>query len=392
MFNIFLFLSLSFFFIFVVGHFLQKIRIPWVFAALLLGAGLAAYNPVSEITSSEQFIFLAQLGMYFLLFMIGLELDLGEIKKKKKFIFTATFFIIFLEGVAGTFLIHFVFHYSWIVSFLVALSFATVGEAILIPILEEFKIVNTKLGQAIISIGTIDDLLEMLVLILVTVFIGTQSSSGVFMILGSLLLLFLLTVGFKKLKNKGEEFSYKNVKTLFFFVILTFLFFVGIGSIAHAGPIAALLAGIALRTFIPAKRLISIDSEVKNMAYGFFVPIFFLWVGVTMDYGSIIAYPLAILAVVLVSKSMKLLGAYIVGRKELGKKQSILLGIGLSVRFSTSIVIIKLLLDSGMIDIKLYSIIIASSIAFKFIVPLLFSFLLNRWDIGRKMAINPLLK
>ncbi len=385
MFNLFLFLSLSFLFIFFAGKFLEIFRIPWIFSALVLGSLLALENPFAEITGSETFIFLAHLGMYFLLFMIGLELDLNEIKKKKSFIFKSTIFIIFLEAVLGGLLIHFLFDVSWGIAGLVALSFATVGEAILIPILDEFKMVNTRLGQAIIGIGTIDDILEILILVILSVLIGSSSSTELIAVLGSLFVLFILTIGFKKLSNKEHKFSFKNVDTLFFFVMAIFLLFIGIGSFSHAVPIAAFLAGISLRTFIPAKRFNLIESEIRGIAYGFFVPIFFIWIGVSIDFDAIFMFPLAVLAVVLVSNTAKIVGSYLVAHKELGKKQSIVLGIGLSVRFSTSIVIIKILLDNGLISASLFSVIIASSIIFKFIVPLLFSNLIMRWKLNKAL-------
>ncbi len=390
--SIFLFLSICFLFIFLIGRVLEKIRVPWVFAALLLGAMLSFPNPFSGILVSEPFVFMAELGMYFLLFMIGMELNFDELRKSGNFIFKATFFIIFLEAIFGSFLIHFAFNYSWFISFLVSLSFATVGEAILIPILDEFKIVNTKLGQSIIGIGVFDDIIEMLLLLIVSVFISTHETGRIITVIASLFLLFLLTIGFRGLKKQGEIFRFKNIQTLFFFAIIVFLLFIGIGSLADAAPIGAILAGISLRNFLPKKRLELIDSEVKAMAYGLFVPIFFLWVGSTIDFNHVISFPLAILSVVLVSNGAKLAGSYLIGHKELGTKQSILLGVGLSVRFSTSIVIIKILLDSGLIDLNLYSIIVASSIVFKFVIPVLFANLIDIWGLGRKQSINPLVQ
>ena len=79
--NIFLFIAFSFIFTFIVGHLLEKIKIPWIFAALLLGTMLAVYNPFDSITSTETFSFLAQIGMYLLLFIIGFEIDLRQMKK-----------------------------------------------------------------------------------------------------------------------------------------------------------------------------------------------------------------------------------------------------------------------------------------------------------------------
>ncbi len=380
MLNMFLFLAIAFLFTIIVGKLLERVRVPWIFAALILGAILAVYNPFSEVTSSESFNFLAQLGMYFLLFMIGFEINLKEMKKKGKFLFKATFFVIFLEAFFGTLLVHFLFGYEWLISFLVALSFATVGEAILIPILDEFKLVNTRLGQSIIGIGLLDDIIEVMALLLVVVLVGssTYSHFNIGVTLMSLFVIFILSFGLSKLKEDSDKFNFLNVETLFIFSIFILFLFLGIGQYAEASPLAAFLAGIGLRTFITKKRLKMIESEVKTVCYGLFAPIFFLWAGSTMDIGYIITYPLLLLIVIAVSNGSKMIGSYAIARKELGTNQSLLLGIGLSVRFSTSIIIIKILFDNGLIGVDLYSVVIASSMVFTFIVPLLFSSLLSR--------------
>ena len=382
--NLFLFLSFVFLLTFILGRLIEKIRVPWIFAALILGSLLAIYNPFTSATSSPEFVFLAQLGMYFLLFVVGFEIDLSKLRKQGKFIFKATFFIIFLEAFFGTLLVYFVFGYDWLISFVVALSFATVGEAILIPILDEFRIVNTKLGQSIIGIGSLDDLIELFTLILVIFLIGSSDSAhhlNIVVILISLLTLFGLAFVLTKFRGEGRKFSFLDIENLFILILFILFLFLGIGEYAHATAIAALLSGIALKTFIPEKRLKTIESEVKTMCYGFFAPIFFLWVGSTMNMNYIVSYPLLILLVVGVSNTAKILGSWVIGKKELGTKESILLGIGLSVRFSTSIIIIKILFENGLIDVGLYSVIIASSIVFKFIVPVLFSNLIVRWKL-----------
>jgi Kef-type K+ transport system membrane component KefB len=386
MINIFLFLAIAFLLTFLIGRLLEKIRVPWIFAALIIGAGLAIYNPFESITSSDTFNFLAQLGMYFLLFIIGFEIDLGKLKKSKNFIFKSTFFIIFLEAIFGTILIHFVFHATWMISALVALSFATVGEAILIPILDEFKIINTKLGQSIIGIGTLDDIIEILLLIFLAVFLGVgiHSAFDITITLISIIILAILTIGLTKLKSRNNKFKFIQIETLFLFVLFVLFLFLGIGEFAHAAAIAALVAGISLKTFIPNTRIEKIKSELKTMCYGLFAPIFFLWVGATMDIKYLLASPLLILLVVAVSNGAKLLGSWLIGKKKLGTKESLILGVGLSVRFSTSIIIIKILFDNSIISTQLYSIIVASSIIFNFIVPGLFSRLLVKWKSDKK--------
>ena len=275
--NIFFFLSIVFLLTFLLGKLIEKIRVPWIFAALLIGTGLAVYNPFPDITSSGTFDFLSQLGMYFLLFMIGLEIDLDKMKSSSGFIIKSTFFIIFLEAIFGTLLIHYVFGYEFFISFVVSLSFATVGEAILIPILDEFKIINTKLGQSILGIGTLDDIIELFTFILVIFLIkDSVSSLDIFAVFGSLVLLFILSFALRYFRKEGQRFKHLPIEILFLFSLFIFFLYLGIGEIAHLTPIAALLAGIAIKAFVPRERLRTIESEIKTMCYGFFAPLFFL--------------------------------------------------------------------------------------------------------------------
>lgn len=379
--NIFLFLSLSFLFIFLVGRLIEKIRVPWIFAALLLGVGLAAYNPFSYLTNGPEFTFLAQLGMYFLLFVVGFEIDLHKLKNVGGFIVKSTGVILILSTLLGGVLVYWLFGTGWLISLLVALSFATVGEAILIPILDEFKIINTPLGQSIIGIGSLDDVIEVLTLVIAALAVGTAqlTYSHLLLILGSVAALFVLTFILRHIKEETRKFNFLTVESLFLVTLFIFFLFIGIGEYGQAAAIAALLAGIGIRTFLPDSKVAAIEKEVRAVCYGFFAPIFFIWVGVSMDLRYLFNYPNFILLVVLVSAAVKLLGVFLTGWGRFNVRELILLSSGLSIRFSTSIVVIKILHDNNLIGMDLYSVIIASSIVFTFVIPVLFSKLLLTW-------------
>jgi Ca2+-transporting ATPase len=381
--NIFLFLALLYILSLALGRLIERIRIPWIFAALFLGFFASIHNPFEQVVSSKAFDHLAQVGMYFLLFLIGYELDLEKMKKSSGFILKGTFVIISLEAVMGTMVVHFAFGYGWFVSFVVSLSFATVGEAVLIPILDEFNMVNTRLGQSIIGIGVLDDLIEVFVLILTVLLIssGGDSTYNAGVSLLSLLLVMLLTAGLFRFGTIGNRLGRLKGEVVFLFAILVLFLFVGLGGYGHSEPIGALLAGAGVRALLPPKTAEALESKIKAVCYGYFGPVFFFWVGSSMNFQYLLAYPFLVLLIVLVSKGAKLLGSVLVGRKELGLKRSIVLGIGLSIRFSTSVVIIKILYDHGIVGMELYSAIIASTMAFKFIVPLLFAQLLTRWNV-----------
>ncbi len=387
MLSIYLFLSIAFILIFLIGKALEKIRVPWIFAALIVGFFLAIKNPFQAVTSSGTFNFLAGLGMYFLLFVIGIEVDIKEFKKLGKFIIEGTTFITLLAALFGFIVIYYFFDVNWFVAFIVALSFSTVGEAILIPILDEFKIVNTKLGQSIIGIGVLDDIFEIFTLVLIIPLVAApvkNTSSNIITILIALFILFLLTYGLSKFKKEEQKFHFKNIETLFLFTMFIFFLFLAVGEYADALAISALLAGISIKTFVPPSRLKAIESEIKTMCYAFFAPVFFLQVGLSMNLNTLLTKPLLVLFVVLVAGLAKSIGSWIIGLKEMGWRQSTLLGIGLSVRFSTSLVIMQILYMNKVISSELYTVIIASSIVFTFVIPVLFSWLAVKWNIKKE--------
>lgn len=377
--NLFLFISIAFLFIYFIGRYLEKIHVPWIFAALIFGALLTIKHTFSNITSSETFAFLADLGMYFLLFIVGFEINLKKLFRQGKNIILTTINTILLSVAFGGVAIHYLFSFNWTVSLLVALSFATVGEAVLVPILDKLNIINKPLGQAIVGVGTLDDVIEIITLILATLFIGKHLQNNIPLIFLSLVFLFVITVWLNKLKSAALKLGFLSIDNLFFLTIFIFFLFIGVGAYAEAAPLGALLAGVALKSFLPAERRLYIEREIKSVAYGFFAPIFFLWVGASIKLANLSQSLYLISVIIIVSILAKLLGSWISMNKIIGFKQSILLGVGLSVRFSTGIVIMKIFLDNAIIDINLYSVIIASSVIFTLVVPIIFARLSYRW-------------
>jgi Ca2+-transporting ATPase len=292
--------------------------------------------------------------------------------------------VILAEACLGALFVHYVFNVSWFISILVALSFATVGEAVLLPILDEFRLTKTRLGQTILGIGVLDDVIEVATVIIMTVLLGLtvgHAHSTISVTIIVLLTLFGLTYLFTRLKNKAGVIHFKGIASFFLFVVFFIFAFIGIGIITEAAALGALLAGMALKNFIPDKRRGIIDSEIRTMAYGFFAPIFFLWVGVDTNITFLVKYPLLIISLVLLINSIKIGASYLMGRKIFGAKPSIVMGVGLTIKLSTSIVIIKLLYEKAIISANLYSVLVGSTILFMFVVPFLMSYLIQRWKI-----------
>lgn len=385
--NIFLFLSIVLAFSLLFGRVLEKIRIPWVFASLFLGLFLSSNTFSKEMASSETFVFLAELGMYFLLFIIGLEINLKEMLKQGKFIARLSFLLVLAESFFGSLFVHYFFDTSWGISLLVASSFATVGEAILIPILDEFKITKTRFGQIILGIGTLDDVVEIVTVIVASIVLGSTFGHGSVFLIGNfflLMFLFLFPLFLQVFDIKIPHFKFKKIPPLFLFCLMILFVFVGIGSFVESAALGAIFAGISLRSFLSRGRIRQVEKIIRIVSYGFFVPIFFLHVGIGVDVNYLLAMPVLILCALLITNTTKIAISYFCARNYLGGKKSILLGIGLSAKFSTSIVIISMLFHQELISSELYSVLVGAMIASKFIIPVAFSFLLKKWALEFK--------
>ncbi len=345
---------------------------------------LSIYNPIPQITSLDTFHFLADLGMYFLLFIIGLEIDVKEICKQGKFISKLSFWLILSETLFGALFIHYVFDISWGISFLTASSFATVGEAILIPILHEFKIIKTKFGQTLLGVGTLDDIVELGTIIVMSVILGNSVGHSGGTILNHFFyfaLLFFIPLFLQLSKSKIHRLKFKEVPPLFLFGLLVLFIFIGIGDKIDAAALGAIFAGLSLKNLLSEDKIEQFKSIISDISYGFFVPIFFLSVGMDVDIKYLFSAPLLIITILLITNTTKILTSYFIGRSVLGKKKSILLGIGLSAKFSTSIVIISMLYSQNVIPLSLYSVLVGAMIASKFIIPVAFAVLIEKWGI-----------
>lgn len=359
-----------------------------MFAALFFGLILSVFGVFGTSIESESFQLLSTLGMLVILFMIGFNIDLKEIKKLGKQIVIGTISIISLEGIFGSFLFYFVFpshvNNSYFVALITAFSFATVGEAVLLPILSEFNVLNTKFGQLTLGIGTFDDVIEVIMLSIIIALPAFLPSTqimvfpdplSIFIVLGSLLLLtFILSKSANKLKTilrKSSNTPYVHSLLL----LLIFFSFAALGGLVFESlaTVGAILGGIVGRQLLPEEMLKEEENAFNFLGYIFLSPIFFLSIGTSVSLTSLLIYPSLIVLIWIVSKGSKLLGSFTVFHKVLGTKYSLLMGLGLSVRFSTSLIVQFIMFNSGYISINLYSALIATAVLMKPVIIGLYS-------------------
>lgn len=377
-----------------VGYLLQKyLRMPWMFSSLFLGLILSALGLFRSTIESDLFGLLETLGMYLLLFIIGYSIDFKKMASLKNHVILGTVAIIAFEGFLGSLLLYFVFpadiNNSFLIALITAFSFATVGEAVLLPILNEFKIIKTTFGQLTLGIGTLDDIVEVLMLAVVAVLPGflpialTQSFPDPLMVLVDLGLIAILTFALAKFGSRIGRALEQNHTPSFVFSLLTllvFFSFVALGNFAaeSVASVGAIFGGIVLRELLPKERLLQNEQAIEFLGYIVLSPFFFLSVGASVSVTSVLVAPFMVGLILLVANGSKYLASVTLFRRLLGFKYASLMGIGLGIRFSTSLIVQFILLKSGLITLDLYSALIAAAIFATPVIIIAYSWALSK--------------
>ncbi len=387
-----LLLSLSFIFVltYTFGHLLSKFRIPSILAALFVGMALS-YTPFAAFVHSiaafeSTFSFLADLGVLFLLFYIGLQIELGEMKKSSSDIMWLTVLnttFPFLFGAAAMLL----YGYGWAIALVVGMTRMPTAEAVIVPILDEFKMIKTRVGTFVIGAGVLDDIIEVVLVGIVSVWIGAktgESHGGAIGLLAGIFVFMLISWAFYRwIPQMIQKWEPENLSALMLFSLVVLFGFGGFGEYVELGMVVgAITAGVIMRPLFEHEEMKGelLTKTTQTLSYGFFGVLFFFWVGFNADMEGFVQEPLLAIVLYLAGTLGKLFGVLLmVPMKKMGLKEAVIIGVGLDARLTTEIIVAQLLYSAAIIDQKLFTALVAASSFTAITVPLLFSLLIRFW-------------
>lgn len=383
-------LSLIFALTYLLGNLLSKLRIPSILAALFVGIALS-YTPFSPFVHSilafeTTFSFLADLGVLFLLFYIGLQIELGEMQKSSSDIIWLTVLntvIPFFFGLAAML----AYGYGWAIALVIGMTRMPTAEAVIVPILDEFKMIKTRVGTFIIGAGVLDDIIEVILVGIVSIWIGAKTGEthgGLAGLLAGIISFGLVSwVLYRWLPPLMKRFEPKNLSALMIFSLIVLFGFGGFGEYVELGMVVgAIVAGVIMRPLFDRdeRKGEFLSKTTQTLSYGFFGVLFFFWVGFTADMEGFLEEPLLAIVLYLAGTLGKLAGVLImVPMKKMHLKEAIIIGVGLDARLTTEIIVAQLLFTASIIDIKLFTALVAASSFTAITVPLIFTLLIRYW-------------
>lgn len=261
----------------------RRFKMPEVLGALLAGVvlGPVLLNLVSYDAGIQ---LLANLGVILLMFLAGLETDLGQFKKAGKASLAIAAMGVLLPLVLGT-LSAFLFFKNPMENLFAGTILTATSVSITVETLTELGKLNSKPGIHILGSAVIDDILG---LILISVLLGLANGStgkslaasmagiGVFCAAGVLAIVFLPQLINRLTRNMQPG------RTLLTFVLAFVLLAACIAEKAGIAAITgAYLFGLLLSQFSHKEYL---ERNVKAISSGFLSPVFFASVGLEVSW------------------------------------------------------------------------------------------------------------
>ncbi|HFD6435055.1 TPA: cation:proton antiporter [Staphylococcus aureus] len=277
--------------------------LPVVVAEILMGIVIG--NSFLNIVERDSILnILSTLGFIFLMFLSGLEIDFKAFKKDKRarqgqnddessipghlnLALTVFAFIMIIS-----ILLAYVFKWLGLVDdvLLMVIIISTISLGVVVPTLKEMNIMRTTIGQFILLVAVLADLVTM---ILLTVYGAINGQGGSTIWLIAILVVFtaisyILGVQFKRmsfLQKLMDGTTQIGIRAVFALIILLVALAEGVGA---ENILGAFLAGVVVSLLNPDEEMV---EKLDSFGYGFFIPIFFIMVGVDLNIPSLIKEP-----------------------------------------------------------------------------------------------------
>jgi Kef-type K+ transport system membrane component KefB len=333
---------------------------------------LPLFNNTEQL--SETVAEFAELGVLMLMMLAGLELHLSELLKSGK--------VSVIAGTSGV-VVPVILGYGTAVLFglsstealFVGIALSATSVSISAQTLMELGVLRSRVGVALLGAAVFDDILGILLLSVASALaIGTVSGGSsvgvvifrmVAFLVGAGILGYWLIPRLMRWLNKLEIFQ----GLIAFALVLCFLYAWASEALGGvAGITGAFLVGLMLG-------LTPFRSELANgisaIAYGLFVPIFFVNIGLTVDLfsitGSAWAFAIVLTIVAIISK---IIGCGFGGRLSgFTNKESLQLGIGMVSRGEVGLIVAAFAINQGVLAQDTFSIIVFMVIIATLVTP-----------------------
>jgi len=287
---------------------LTRLHIPTIIGYIATGVIITSMLQLSHKSNSEELHMIAEFGIVFLMFTIGLEFSIQHLIKMRKEVFLFGGLQVGLSMLVFFLLAYYAFGVAAKSSIIVAAALSLSSTAIVLKILNSNRDINKAYGRKSLGILIFQDIMVIPILLMITIFSIDDLSIGTLLWKTTLDALMLLIVlwGFGKyiLEPFFTEVVKSNSDEIFIGSVLFLV--MGASLLAHT-----LGFSYSLGAFIAG--MIIAETRYKHQVEADLIPfrdlllgIFFVTVGMQIDFTVIAANYLTILGLLLLFTLVKM--------------------------------------------------------------------------------------
>lgn len=266
---------------------LNKLRIPHIIGMILAGVLIGEYG-LNILERDSSFELFGQVGLYYIMFLAGLEMDMEDFRKNKVkgLVFgLLTFFIPMALGIITSMEM---LGFSFVSSVLLASMYAS-HTLIAYPIVSRYGLSRQR--SVTISIGgtAVTVTLALVVLALISGMYNGAATPMYWIMLVLKVTLICLVIVFV-FPMLGRIFFRKYDDAVMQFVFVLALVFLGGGLISLAGMegiLGAFLVGLVLNPLVP--KVSPLMNRLEFVGNALFIPYFLIGVGMIIDVRTFVA-------------------------------------------------------------------------------------------------------
>ncbi len=341
------------------GIIFKMLKQPLVLAYLATGIFIGIFGFL-KLESGDVIEVFSTLGIMFLLFLVGMEMDYTSIKKTGKVSLAIGLGQVLFTAMGGFLISYFLFGFDILPAIYIAVALTFSSTVIIVKLLSDKGNLTSLHGRASIGLLLVQDLVLIIILIVLNA-IDTGESVSIFAVLqtvfiGVLLFALMLFLGIKIFPYIFRKIA--NSQELLFLVSLTWLlaFAVIVKQLDFSIEIAGFLAGVALAN---SAEKYHIANKIKPLR-DFFILVFFVYLGSLMivsDFQEMIFPVIAFSLFVLIGNPLIVM--FIMGLMRYKKRTGFLTGLTVAQISEFSLIFATLGLALGHITDQIFAIIVA---------------------------------
>ena len=295
-----------------------KLKQPMVIGYIIAGMLIGPFTPpFSLIRNFDVLNLFAELGVIFLLFVVGMEFPIAKLRKIGK-----RAFVIAMSEALGTFTIGYLvcqaLNYSLSDSLFLALAISVTSTVIVMRILEELGMIKEEASVIILGVAVIEDIIIISMLAILQSVSASGQLSGIDLVIsiGTVLAFIggVLFIGSKTVPRFVNLIGRTNQHDVLIVAIIGVAF--GLSFIAFEIGISVATGAFFAGVMIAESKVHSVTRVLTTPIKDVFGAIFFVSVGALMDITQLPLFIVPALILILVSIGAKFFTVYLAARSQ----------------------------------------------------------------------------